>query len=120
MSSMALHAFFSDTFVPLHPVTCSSHRGAQMGSVEDTSTGSYAYRASKAGVNIVCKALANELGPKGVTVTLLHPGYVITDMTEGRGLIDTATSVGGMLSVLEGGDDIHGKFLAWDKKVVPW
>ena len=49
-----------------------------MGSMEDnTSGGSYAYRASKAALNAVTKSLALDLEDKGITVALLHPGGVI-------------------------------------------
>ena len=47
----------------------------QMGSMKDnTSGGSYAYRASKAALNAVTKSLALDLADKGITVALLHPG----------------------------------------------
>ena len=47
----------------------------QMGSMEDnTSGGSYAYRASKAALNAVTKSMALDLKEKGITVALLHPG----------------------------------------------
>ena len=47
----------------------------QMGSMEDnTSGGSYAYRASKAALNAVTKSLALDLKEKGIAVALLHPG----------------------------------------------
>jgi NAD(P)-dependent dehydrogenase (short-subunit alcohol dehydrogenase family) len=46
-----------------------------MGSLEDnTSGGSYAYRASKAAVNQVAKSLSMDLRAEGITVVLLHPG----------------------------------------------
>ena len=49
-----------------------------MGSMEDnTSGGSYAYRASKAALNAVTKSLALDLGDKGITVALMHPGDVL-------------------------------------------
>lgn len=51
---------------------CSHH---QMGSIDDnTSGGSYAYRASKAALNIVNKSLSADLAGNNVQCTLLHPG----------------------------------------------
>lgn len=94
---------------------------SKMGSIDDNSSGgSYAYRASKAAVNIVAKSLSIDLADRGVTVTLLHPGYVQTGMTSGRGLIDAATSVQGMLGVLESAQNLQGAFTAWDNKPIPW
>lgn len=47
----------------------------QMGSVDDNgSGGSYAYRASKAALNIINKSLSIDLAGDGVTCVLLHPG----------------------------------------------
>ena len=46
-----------------------------MGSVDDNGSGGYyAYRASKAALNIITKSLAVDLHPHGVTSVLLHPG----------------------------------------------
>jgi gluconate 5-dehydrogenase len=40
------------------------------------------YAASKGGVRTLSKALAVDLGPRGIRVNALAPGYVRTDMTE--------------------------------------
>ena len=59
---------------------------SRMGSVEDnTSGGYYGYRASKAALNAIGKSLALDLAPRGISVVLLHPGYVGTDMVGGHG-----------------------------------
>lgn len=50
---------------------------SRVGSMGDNSTGgSYAYRASKAAVNSVGKSMACDLQSQGIVVTLLHPGIV--------------------------------------------
>ncbi len=41
------------------------------------------YAASKAGLIGLCKSLAIELGPSGVTVNVVAPGLVMTDMVAG-------------------------------------
>ena len=57
---------------------CNGCTVLQMGSMEDnTSGGSYAYRASKAALNAVTKSMALDLEDKGITVELLHPGDVL-------------------------------------------
>jgi len=43
------------------------------------------YAAAKAGLVGLTKTLARELGPRGVTVNLVAPGYVETDMTASLG-----------------------------------
>jgi hypothetical protein len=41
-------------------------------------------------------------------------------MTGGAGLIDVDQSVSGMLSVLESGRQLQGRWYAWDGKEIPW
>ena len=41
-----------------------------------------AYVASKAGVRGLAKALATELGPKGITCNAIAPGFIATDLTQ--------------------------------------
>lgn len=54
---------------------------SRVGSINDNSSGgSYAYRASKAAVNSIGKSLAVDLHEKGVVVSLLHPGIVKSNL----------------------------------------
>jgi NAD(P)-dependent dehydrogenase (short-subunit alcohol dehydrogenase family) len=75
---------------------------SRMGSIADnTSGGYYAYRISKAAVNMAGRSLAWDLKPRGVAVFLLHPGYVKTEMNKGGGDISPEESAAGMLKVLD-------------------
>jgi len=52
---------------------------SMIGSIADNSSGGmYAYRTSKAAVNMVSKSLANDLKPQGIAVVAISPGFVAT------------------------------------------
>jgi len=95
---------------------------SKMGSNADNSSGgTYAYRAAKAGLVIVSRSMAVDLAPHGVHVISLHPGWVQTDMTRQSALIDAASSVAGMTRVIAARDKYEaGLFVAFDGKVVPF
>ena len=95
---------------------------SQMGSMADnTSGGRYGYRMSKAALNAAGVSLAHDLRPRGVSVALLHPGYVATDMTEGRGNTTPADSVNGLLKVMDRLSlETSGGFWNFRGEVLPW
>jgi len=75
---------------------------SRMGSVADnTSGGSYGYRASKAAVNAIGKSLAIDLKPRGISVFLLHPGHVATDMVGGSGDVTPTIAARQLLARLD-------------------
>ena len=52
-----------------------------MASMEDCKTGrSYAYRASKSALNMFSLSMKNELRTRNISLLLMHPGWVQTDM----------------------------------------
>lgn len=95
---------------------------SKMGSIADNrGGGSYIYRSSKAGVNIVMKSLSIDLSPQQITTVLLHPGWVKTDMGGPNGLISAEQSVTGMRRVISNLTfEDSGKFYAFDGQIVPW
>jgi len=57
------------------------------------SAGQVSYAAAKAGLVGAARALARELGSRGVTVNVVAPGYVDTDMTASLGAQATASII---------------------------
>jgi len=95
---------------------------SRMGSMEDnTSGGYYGYRMSKAALNAAGRSLAHDLAPRGVAVALLHPGFVRTSMTGGRGDVDAATAARNLLARI---DELtpatSGRFLHANGSPLPW
>lgn len=55
---------------------------SRMGSISDNSSGgAYGYRMSKAALNVAGVSLAKDVQERGISVAILHPGMVATDMT---------------------------------------
>lgn len=95
---------------------------SKMGSIADNSSGSvYIYRTSKTALNQVVRSLSYDLSPLGLPVVALHPGWVKTDMGGPNALIDTKTSVSGMVSVIDCLDLAKsGKFFNYQGVQIPW
>lgn len=95
---------------------------SKMGSSADNSSGgTYAYRAAKAALIIISKSMAVDLQDDGINVITLHPGWVRTDMVGFTGLVDVAESVAGMATVIENINDYQpGDFIAFDGKLIPY
>ena len=95
---------------------------SKMGSIDDNKGGgSYVYRSSKTALNAVVKSISVDLTNEGMRVALLHPGWVRTDMGGPNGLIDTKTSVSGMIKVIDGLKDSNsGSFFNYDGTNIPW
>jgi NAD(P)-dependent dehydrogenase (short-subunit alcohol dehydrogenase family) len=93
-----------------------------MGSMADNTSGRmYGYRMSKAAVNAAGVSLARDLEEHGVAVGILHPGYVRTDMTEGRGTSDVREAVEGLLKRIdELSVESSGTLRHSDGRLLPW
>jgi len=88
---------------------------------DNESGGSYIYRSSKAALNAVMRSLSVDLKPRGISVVILHPGWVRTDMGGPSGLIGADESVAGMRRVI---DDLNlatsGRLFNYDGAEIPW
>jgi len=93
-----------------------------MGSMGDNTSGRmYGYRMSKAALNSAAVSLARDLEPRGIAVGILHPGFVRTEMTGGRGNLEVTETVVELLArldelTIEASGQLHdrmGKDLPW-------
>jgi NAD(P)-dependent dehydrogenase (short-subunit alcohol dehydrogenase family) len=92
---------------------------SRMGSIAlNNSGGSYAYRSSKAGLNMIVKTLAVDLAPRHICVLALHPGWAAT---EPGGRVPVAESVAGMRGVIQRAGRHHtGSFVTYNDQPLPW
>jgi NAD(P)-dependent dehydrogenase (short-subunit alcohol dehydrogenase family) len=81
----------------------------------------YAYRSSKTALNMVMRILSFELQKEGVTVILMSPGWVRTDMGGANAAISVEESAKGIIeTVARMGIDKTGSFVNYDGKTIPW
>ena len=93
-----------------------------LGSVsEDESGGWIAYRASKAALNQLTRAIAADLRRERFTCIVISPGWVRTDMGGPGASLTPDESVAAMLEVMDRLDPSDtGRFLDHRGKDVPW
>lgn len=72
-----------------------------MGSIDDTSGGYYAYRASKAALNMTFRNLALDLRRRGIIAAVINPGWVQTDMGGRNAPTPVHESIAKMRAVFE-------------------
>ncbi len=93
-----------------------------LGSIGDNRSGGlYAYRCSKAALNMAWRSLSCELREEGVICTAVHPGWVRTSMGgQGAPLAPQEAAVA-IFTVIEGlGPDQSGRFLDYRGREIPW
>lgn len=95
---------------------------SQMGSIDDNySGGYYFYRTSKSALNSAAKSLSIDWKADGISVLMLHPGWVRTDMGGSNAKLDINTSVSKMLDVINSLDmGKTGTFLNYEGKKLEW
>ncbi|MDA1076482.1 MAG: SDR family oxidoreductase [Proteobacteria bacterium] len=94
---------------------------SQMGALDLNMPVMYAYCSSKAAVNKVMRMLSTELAKDGVAVTLIHPGWVKTDMGGAGADITAQESAAGIISVVDGVSvESTGRFYKWNGEGHAW
>jgi len=95
---------------------------SRMGSIgANLSGGHYGYRASKAGLNALGRSLAIDLFARGVTLAMLHPGWVDTAGGSPQAPLTAQQSVAAMRqTVARMGNHETGVFVTHDGHPLPW
>ncbi|MBI1250941.1 MAG: SDR family NAD(P)-dependent oxidoreductase [Alphaproteobacteria bacterium] len=94
---------------------------SQLGASTWPMGGFYAYASAKAGVNKVMQAMAIDLKPRNIAVSMIHPGWVKTDMGGPNAQITPQESASGIRSVIAGLSlEDTGKFYKWNGEIHPW
>jgi NAD(P)-dependent dehydrogenase (short-subunit alcohol dehydrogenase family) len=73
-----------------------------MGSIGDNSSGgAYAYRMSKAALNMANKSMSIDLRDRGIVTVVVNPGWVQTDMGGGGAPTPVTESVSRMIAIFD-------------------
>ena len=95
---------------------------SRMGSIADNSSGGqYAYRMSKAALNMAAVSLNHDLASLGICVGVFHPGFVKTKMTKDQGDIEASEAASRLIERI---DELNrenaGRFIHSNGEELPW
>ena len=94
---------------------------SRLGSIALADNGRYAYRASKAALNMEWKGLSLDQAGQGLICVVLHPGWVQTDLGGAAAPLTSEQSVPAMVKMIDGlGAADNGRFLNYDGNELPW
>ena len=93
-----------------------------MGSIDDNRSGdAYAYRMSKAALNMATRSMAVDLSRDGIVAVVLHPGWVRTAMGGKGAPTPVEEAVSSLVRTIESLDMDHsGGFYDRDGQPLPW
>ncbi len=81
----------------------------------------YSYAAAKAGLNRCMTALAHELADENIIITLLHPGWIRTEMAGAVADMDPPDAAALNIELINGLTMKNsGQFLKWNGEIHPW
>lgn len=88
---------------------------------DNTSGGYYGYRMSKSALNSAGVSLAQDLKPDNISVLMLHPGFVQTDLVDNQGDISAAESAKNLIKRIDQLNIAHsGEFWHANGEQLPW
>ena len=92
-----------------------------MGSISRGQPGAFAYRSSKAGLNMAMSTAAQELRAQGISVAVISPGWVKTDMGGSGADITPEQSAAGIRKVIANmSPATSGHFFNYSGEEIPW
>ena len=95
---------------------------SQMGSIDDNYSGRfYFYRSSKSALNSAAKSLSIDWKEDGISILILHPGWVKTDMGGINAKLEIPDSISQMIRVIRDLNlDNSGSFVNYAGKKLEW
>ena len=95
---------------------------SQMGSIDDNYSGRfYFYRSSKSALNSAAKSLAIDWKDKNISVLMLHPGWVKTDMGGKSAKLEIPDSIQHMIQVISDLNlETSGSFVNYEGNKLEW
>lgn len=98
-----------------------SRAGSMAEGLLDDYDDDYAYRCSKAALNMVCAQLARDLRIDGIMVLSLHPGWAKTDMGGDHAVLAVEDSARGLRTVIDSATPRDsGSFQTFDGIHIEW
>ena len=91
-------------------------------SISSSSKGElYLYRTSKTALNMVSRCMAWELMPRGVSVILLSPGSICSDLGEAKARLSLEESINNCYTLINSwAINNTGRFYLYDGSEIPW
>ena len=91
------------------------------GSIERSRGGIYAYRSSKAALNMLMRSLARDLAGRGVVTAAFCPGWIRTRMGGDNAPLEAPPSIAGVRRVIDSlTPELSGRFWLWSGENLPW
>jgi NAD(P)-dependent dehydrogenase (short-subunit alcohol dehydrogenase family) len=88
---------------------------------QENNAGMIAYCSSKAGLNMVTRKIAAELGDAGIITVTINPGWVKTDMGGSNADLEPSQSGSNLVKTFAALNAEHnGKFYNYDGASMPW
>jgi NAD(P)-dependent dehydrogenase (short-subunit alcohol dehydrogenase family) len=91
------------------------------GSSPNAKGGIYAYRTSKAALNMLVQNLAPDLAPRGIVTAAFCPGWIKTRMGGPTAPLEAPPSIAGLRRVIDSlTPERSGEFWLWNGDRLPW